>query len=77
VNLIRTNSVFWRKAGIKADLGLFNSEIKVNSFDSIMHGGIEFFTPNNPGAVAKAQSRYPLHGEAPKDSGKWNPQLEL
>lgn len=76
VQLIRTNTVFWRKVGIQAKLGLFSSKIKVNSFDSIMHGGVEFFTPDNPGPMAKANAKFALATEAPKNYEKWNPKLE-
>jgi paraquat-inducible protein B len=75
--LIRTNTVFWRKVGIQAKLGLFGSKNKVNSLDSIMHGGVEFFTPDKFGEMAKANTKFTLVPEAPKDSAKWNPKLEL
>ncbi len=76
VRLIRTNTVFWRKAGIQAKLGLFNSEIKINSLESILKGGIDVFTPNNPGVIANAQSSFNLLDKPPKDYEKWNPKLE-
>lgn len=75
--LIRTNTVFWRKVGIQAKLGLFGSQIKVNSFDSIMRGGVELAIPDHPGEVAKARARFALVPEAPKDYSKWNPKLDL
>jgi paraquat-inducible protein B len=74
--LIRANSVFWRKVGIQADLGLFGSNIKVNSLDSILHGGVEFATPEPAGALAKALTTFPLAPAIPKGSEKWNPKLE-
>lgn len=74
--LVRSNSVFTKKAAIQAKLGLFKSEIKINSLDTIMHGGIEFNTPDEPGSVAKAHSRFMLFSGAPKDFEKWNPRLE-
>lgn len=75
--LIRSNTAFWRKVGISAKLGLFGSSVKVNSLDSILHGGIEVFTPDNPGQIAEPGSRFTLLPEAPKDSDKWNPALEF
>lgn len=75
--LIRSNTAFWRKVGISAKLGLFGSSVKVNSLDSILHGGIELFTPDNPGQIAEPGSRFTLLAEAPKDSDKWNPVLEF
>jgi len=74
--LVRANTVFWRKVGVQAKLGLFGSEIKVNSLDAIMNGGIEIATPNEAGPMAKALQSFPLVASAPKDAGKWNPRLE-
>jgi paraquat-inducible protein B len=75
--LIRTNTVFWRKVGIQADLGLFSSQVKVNSLDSILHGGVELATPDGPGEVARAQTRFSLAHAPPKNSDKWSPNLEI
>ena len=74
--LIRTNTVFWRKVGIDAKLGLFHSEIKVNSMDSIMNGGVELATPNEAGPMAKARQKFTLAPAAPKDYEKWTPALD-
>jgi paraquat-inducible protein B len=77
--LIRTNTVFWKKPGIKADLGLFGSKIKFNSLDTILRGGIEIATPVAPGKRAKWGTKYPLLPDEPKDkekdAQKWNPSL--
>ncbi len=74
--LVRTNTVFWRKVAVQAKLGLFNSELKINSLDTMLHGGIEFFTPNEVGPKAKALSHFPLLTAQPKDSEQWNPAIE-
>lgn len=76
VKLIRNNTFFWRKSGIQAKLGLFNSEIKINSFDTILHSGIEVATPDNPAPMAQANSQFLLFAAPPKDWEKWNPKLE-
>jgi paraquat-inducible protein B len=76
VKLVRTNTIFWRKVGIQAKLGIFGSDIKVNSMDSIMNGGIEFATPSQAGPVAKSQQKFTLAPIAPKDLAKWNPFLD-
>jgi paraquat-inducible protein B len=77
VKLIRTNTVFWRKVAVQANLGLFNSEVKINSLESMLRGGIEFFTPSSPGEVAKSSAKFGLQSGPPKDVEKWNPNLEL
>lgn len=76
VKLIRDHTAFWRKIGIQAKLGLFGSEVKINSVDSIMRGGVELFNPEPPGAQAKAGARYNLSAAPPKGYEKWNPSLE-
>jgi paraquat-inducible protein B len=73
--LIRNNTVFWRKVGIQAKLGLFGADVKVNSIDSILHGGIEFFTPDPPAEIAKPHSKFDLSAAPPKGYEKWNPVL--
>jgi len=73
---VRSNTVFWRKIGIQAKLGLFGSNIKINSMDSIMNGGVEFATPNEAGPMAKALHKFSLAPDSPKDLAKWNPFLD-
>ncbi len=73
--LIRSNTVFWRKPGVHARLGLFNSELTINSLETILHGGIEFSTPEPAGPIAKSHTRFFLESGPPKDSDKWNPKL--
>lgn len=75
--LIRTNTLFWKKQGIKADLGLFNSDIKINSLDTILRGGIEIATPSEAGPLAKAGHTFSLKGEEPEEFNKWKPELKF
>ncbi len=76
VKLVRTNTVFWLKVGIQADLGLFGSKVKINSLDSIMRGGVDFFNPDPAGEKAKSGAQYKLNAAPPKGYEKWNPVLE-
>ncbi len=73
--LVRQNTVFWRKVGIQADLGLFGSKVQIGSLESIMRGGVEFFTPDPAGEKAKHADRFVLNAAAPKGYEKWNPVL--
>jgi len=77
VKLVRTNTVFWRKVAVQAKLGLFNSELKIGSLDSILHGGIDLFTPDEAGPMAKAHAKFDLLELPPKGYEKWNPKLEF
>ena len=76
VRLIRTNTVFWRKTALQAHLSIFKSEIKMSSLESMLKGGVERFTPTDAGEIAKAQTKFALQNGPPKDSDKWNPNLE-
>ena len=73
--LIRKNTSFWRKQGIKADLGLFGSKIKVNSLDTILKGGIEFATPNEEQPMAPVGTVFALQEDEPKNLKEWKPSL--
>lgn len=73
--LIRENTVFWKKQGIKANLGLFGSDIRINSLDTILKGGIEIATPPEVKGMAKSYSKFPLLNDEPKNREKWNPEL--
>lgn len=75
--LIRTNSVFWRKVGVQANVGFFSAEVKINSLESLMRGGIDVWTPEKPGAIAEGQSKFSLSASPPKGWEKWNPKLEF
>lgn len=75
-HLVRSNTVFWRKVGVQAKLGLFGSEIKLNSMESIVRGGLQFATPSQPGPPAKSLQRFVLAPAAPKDAVKWKPVLD-
>lgn len=75
--LIRSNTVFWRKAAVQANLGLFNSEIKIGALDSLLHGGIDLATPEPVGEIAKQHAQFELSAAPPKNWEKWSPKLEV
>lgn len=75
--LVRNNTVFWRKTAVQANLGLFKSEVKIESLESLLRGGIDFFTPDPAGNIAKARTKFVLLKQAPENWRKWNPNLEV
>jgi len=75
MKLIRTNTMFWPKVGIYAKLSLFKSEIKVNSLESLMKGGIDIATPNNAGGIAPAGHHFGLSEKPTDDYMTWAPNL--
>jgi paraquat-inducible protein B len=75
LKLIRMNTVFWQAVAVQAKLGLFASEIKINSFESLLKSGIAFATPNEPGKLAPRHHRFDLQKDIPKDWVNWHPVL--
>jgi paraquat-inducible protein B len=74
-HLIRDKTVFWIKSAVDAKIGLFSADIKINSLDTIMRGGIAVATPNTPGDISPPQKVFGLQDTAPKDWINWAPQL--
>jgi paraquat-inducible protein B len=74
-SFVRENSVFWKAGGIRAKLGLFNSQVSIDSIEALLHGGVEFATPDNPGARVQTGHSFELKNDPPKDMEKWSPAL--
>lgn len=73
--LIRKNTTFWQKAAIYAKAGLFGTEVKINSLESVLKGGISFATPEPPGVLAPANWGFFLEENPPRKWEKWEPEL--
>lgn len=56
---------------------LFGSDIRVNSLDTILKGGIELATPNEAGPIAPHGQKFSLLRDEPKEKekNKWQPVL--
>lgn len=72
---VHKNTAFWRKVAVHAKMGLLGGEVKVNSFETLLKGGIDMATPNNPTGVAEAKTKFVLQENPPKDWISWNPSL--
>jgi len=73
--LVRSNSKFWVRSGVRFDLGLSGLKFEADSLGQILAGGIEFATPDAPGPVAATGSRFVLH-DVPLDEWlQWQPSL--
>lgn len=73
--LVREKTAFWVKSAVDAKIGLMSADIKINSLDTIMRGGIALAVPNAPGDIASAKKVFVLQDEAPKDWVNWTPEL--
>ncbi len=74
--LIRTNTHFWSRVAVHANLSLLKVDIKVNSLDALLNGGLAIATPDLAGDMAKAGTKFYLFPDQPKNSDAWSPVLE-
>lgn len=88
VKLVRTNTVFWQKEALRADVGLFGADIEVSSLETMMKGGISMATPAPAGPIAEWGAHFELLDQAPeafkkaqknsdKNQKEWSPLLSF
>lgn len=77
--LVRTGSKFWNVSGVDFNAGLFRGvELKIESLRSVVAGGIEFATPDDPESKqARNGMAFPLYSEAKKEWLDWSPKINI
>lgn len=77
--LIRPDTRFWNAGGISVKLGLTGAQLRSNSLESLVAGGVAFATPESsaPAAPAAAGTVFDLHEEHDKAWLKWQPKIDL
>lgn len=60
-HLINTNTRFWNTSGISLKADLTGINIRTESLESIIYGGVSFFNPDETGAPVKNNHRFDLH----------------
>lgn len=78
--LVRDGSVFWNASGIRLNVGLFKgAEIRTESLETILAGGIAFATPDNGAELPLAQpgESFRLHDEFDPVWLEWRPRIAL
>ena len=78
--IVTTNTKFWNVSGVKVDAGLFSGvDIKTESLEAIVAGGIAFATPEGDemGRPVKSGHHYILYEEADDDWLEWQPAILL
>jgi paraquat-inducible protein B len=74
--LVRNNSRFWRTSGIRVEAGLFSGvDIKTESVETILAGGIAFATPDDPAEQAIEEQTFILANESKDSWLEWSPAL--
>ncbi|HZW10901.1 MAG TPA: MlaD family protein [Phycisphaerales bacterium] len=76
--LVRENSRFFNVSGISADWGIFKGlDVRTDSLESVVLGGIGFATPEKPGDPVVSGHAFEL-ADAPEDSWlEWQPRIPL
>jgi len=76
--LVRENSQFWNTSGVAIEAGLFSGvEIKSESLESLIAGGIAFATPDDAGETVTEQYHFTLNNSVEDDWKEWSPQIPL
>lgn len=75
-HLIRENTKFWNVSGINIDIGLTGGEIKAESLNTILNGGIAFSSPNGQAQKVKSHHRFILYQEPEKSWLDWDPKIK-
>lgn len=73
--LVREKTVFWVKTAVDAKIGLLGADIKINSLDTLMRGGIALAVPNVTGDIVPAKHVFAIQDTPPKDWISWSPEL--
>ncbi len=76
--LVRANSRFWNSSGLNIDAGLLSGvQIKSESLESIIAGGISFATPEQPGEEVGSEHHFTLTADAKNEWKAWRPVIPL
>jgi paraquat-inducible protein B len=77
--LVKANSKFWIVSAVDVKAGLLSGvQMKVESFRSLLVGGIAFATPQeNMGPQAEEGSEFPLFDDVKKEWLDWAPKIDI
>lgn len=80
--LVRANTKFWNSGGVVVKVGLLGAEIRSNSLESLISGGVAFATPDAPATEpapgpAAEDAEFVLAEEADKEWLKWKPRIPI
>lgn len=76
--LVHADSKFWNSGGVNVKVGLLGAEIRSNSLESFVAGGVAFATPDTPDATPAADgAEFSLADEVEKEWLKWKPKIPV
>jgi paraquat-inducible protein B len=76
-NLIRTNTKFWQVSGFDFDIGFTGISMNIGPVSSLLKGGIQLATPQDPGEIAHEGYGFILDEEMDEEWLEWTPKLPL
>ncbi|MGY5453472.1 MlaD family protein [Agarivorans sp. MS3-6] len=77
-HLVRTNSVFWNASGMDVKLGLGGANIRLDSVETLLSGGIAFATPQEEpyAEVAMSEDKFDLQPTYDEKWLQWSPSIQ-
>jgi paraquat-inducible protein B len=76
--LVRPETRFWNSGGVSVKVGLLGAEMRSNSLESLVTGGVSFATPDaSTGVPVPEDTEFPLADDADKDWLKWKPKIPI
>ncbi len=76
--LVKQNTKFWNASGVSIDFGwIAGAEVRTESVESIVVGGIAFATPETASHNAKAGHVFDLHNDYQQEWLEWQPEIAL
>ncbi len=76
--LISAKSQFWNTSGFNIEAGLFSGvDIKSESIETLIAGGIAFATPDTPDNILPQGHRFVLHDEVSSEWQLWQPKIDI
>lgn len=74
--LVRVGTRFWNTSGFEARFGIGGLEIHAGTLATIASGGVSMATPDPPGPLAMAGTRFRLQ-EEPDEWQSWSPKVPI
>jgi paraquat-inducible protein B len=76
--LVHADTKFWNSGGVDVKVGLLGAQIRSNSLESLVAGGVAFATPDTPGSTPAADgTEFPLAEELDKEWLKWKTKMPI
>jgi paraquat-inducible protein B len=79
VDLVRTNTQFWNAGGFAFRLGLHGIDLRADSIEALLAGGVAFATSDRPQLAPTALdgTEFELHEKPEKEWLEWRPQIPI